>query len=91
MTIRHEPERGHFVVDFGDGHETHGIDLGRVINLSHHSGDKQQVAWMTPDQARELATALTTWADRVDAKPPFDIPRESEPLTGATELALFDD
>ena len=46
---------------------------------------------MTPDQARELATALTTWADRVDIKPPFDIPRESEPLTGATELALFDD
>ena len=90
MSAQHDPERGHFVVDFGDGPEVHGVDLGRVINLSPHPGARQQVAWMTPDQARELAAALTEWADHTDAKPPFATPRESEPLEGADELALFD-
>lgn len=70
MTTSHDPERGHFVIDYGDGFEMTGVDLGRVIALSWTTG-KQQIGSMTPDQARELATALTTWADRTDAKPPM--------------------
>lgn len=87
MTTHHDPGHG-FVCDFGDGFEMTGVDLGRTLHLTHRSGT-QQLPWMTPDQARELAAALTVWADHTDARPPLT--NAPEPPSGATELALFEE
>ncbi len=91
MTTHHDPERGHFVIDWGDGFEMTGVDLGRTIVLSNSPG-RQQLPWMTPEQARELAAALTAWADDTDSRPPLAHHTEPTPapLVGAEELPLFD-
>lgn len=64
--LHKDERRGHFVLvlphraghDTGRGSEAVGVDLGPSLHLTT-SG-----AHMTPDEALELASALTWWANR---------------------------
>lgn len=62
MGVRRDERRGHFVLDLvPDGaieREVVAVDLGPVLHV------RTSGAHLTPDEARELADALTWWAER---------------------------
>lgn len=77
MTLHTDPKYDHFVLDLPPEPgttkgEVVGVDLGTRLHVTATG------AYLTPDDARVLAGALTTWADRhVDeAREPEAIERE---------------
>ena len=63
MTTHRDPGHG-FVITHDDGAETIASDHGDVIRLTV-KGRSGSHAY-TPTEARSLADALVTWADRKD-------------------------
>lgn len=70
MTAALDEKRGHFFMQLPHrtGHDTGrneviGADLGPTLHLTTHG------AHLTPDEARDLASALTWWADRPRREP----------------------
>lgn len=66
MPIHLDERRGHFVQELAPtehhGREVIAVDLGPVLHVNT-SG-----AHLTPAEARDLASALTWWANRKDER-----------------------
>lgn len=61
MSAHRDETRGHFVIEHAEGHII-GADLGSRLHLSTYGRTH-----IDPATARELAAALTWWADREHA------------------------
>ena len=86
--VNYEDRTGHFVMRYTGGPadtpgELIGIDLGGVLQLFSRPGDP----WLTPAEARALASALTWWADRPhgDSRAPDAAVDEALGLLGLIE------
>ena len=64
LTINRDDKRGHIMIRQGDGTDKCflGVHVGPVL----HFGPPCGAINITPDEAREVADALTWWADRAD-------------------------
>lgn len=62
MTVQADPVRGHITITGQDGRAVTFCDLGPVLNLWSFQGTE-----LTPDDATQLAHALTDWATKKTA------------------------
>lgn len=63
-TTVHDPLRGHFTIAYSDDRYYIGCDMGTGLDLTPEVGARFGPLVLSPDEARALAAALTTWADR---------------------------